>query len=96
MIFTSSTYAPNAIGNGTTSYEEAFIPNFESTTISTIFKMELFDYDGDDTPSNQDDLMNTLYFSPYVETQGLGFPSSFNIQDSSGLYKAEVFVNYEW
>lgn len=96
LIFTSSTYAPNAIGDGSVYYDEDFNPNFESNSTSIIFKMELLDYDGNDTPANSDDLMTTLYFSPFVSTEGLRFPSSFNIQDSNGQYKAEVFVTYEW
>lgn len=96
LIFTSSTYAPNAVGDGSLYYDEVFNPTFESNSTSIIFKMELLDYDGNDTPANTDDLMTTLYFSPFVGTEGLGFPSSFNIQDSSGQYRAEVFVTYEW
>lgn len=94
LIFTSATYASNAIGDGSMNYEETFSPSFESNNSSSLFRMDLFDYDGNDTPSNPDDLMTSIYFSTYANF--IGFPSSFNIQDSTGAFKAEVSVTYEW
>lgn len=93
LIYTSySNYFLNANGDGSMNYDYTFITPYESTSISTIFRLDLIDYD----TSTTEELMNSFFFSPYTYTQGLGFPTSFNIQDSSGAYKAEIFVTYEW
>jgi hypothetical protein len=97
LIFTSSFYTANANGDGTSFYDEVFNPQIESTLSSSIFKMELIDYDGDDfLDTNGDDLMHTATFSTYVETQGSNFPNSFEIKDSSQQLTVEVFVTYEF
>lgn len=93
-VFVAGSYFNNADGSGATNYDFPMLSSVNSASISTIFKLDFWDYDS--PPTNSNDLMSTIYFSPYVNTQGLGFPASFNIQDSSGVYKAEVFVTYEW
>lgn len=91
-VFVAGSYFNDANGNGTMNYDFPMLSGINSTSTSTIFKLDFWDYDN----TSNNDLMNSIYFSPYSSTQGLGFPTSFNIQDSSGAYKAEVFVSYEW
>ena len=93
-IYVASSYYENANGNGSIFYDFNMPSGIFSTSTSTIFTLRFWDYDN--PPINDNDLMTTLYFSPFVSTEGLRFPSSFNIQDSSGQYRAEVFVIYEW
>lgn len=91
-VYVSDSYYPDANGNGSAAYDFIMPSGIFSTSISTIFALSFWDYDD----NSDNDLMNTIFFSPYTSTVNLKFPSSFNIQDSNGQYKAEVFVTYEW
>lgn len=89
-IYTPTTYFTDANGDTSMNYDYSFLTPIECTSSSSVFLLQLWDYDS----NTNSDLMGTIVFSPYLNYKG--FPTSFIIQDDAKNFKAEIYVSYIW
>jgi hypothetical protein len=89
-----SGYYLDALSTGTNFYD--FIPTtpIAITDVNAPYILNLFDYDGADTPASSDDNMGYMGFFLYSSTNG--FPSTISIGSSADVLRFELTVSYEW
>lgn len=93
VLYSQSTFYPNAVSGLNTNYSFEISPLLKTTEVTAPLIVSLWDYDINDTPSSSDDYMGAAAFFPFNFT---GFPTSIVVTDTDTATKFEIFLSYKW
>lgn len=93
VLFSSSTYFPNATAS---SLPIAFSvsPAFQAANFNTTYKVNIWDYDGNDVPSNPDDFIGGYQFS-FSAFASSGYPTNAILFVNGNALKIELTLLWQ-
>lgn len=95
-IYRSTTYYKNVISDGVTYYD--FVPStpISITSVNSVFILNLWDYDGEDSNINDDINDKMGFVGHYVYSSTGGFPSTITVSDTTIPLSFELTLSYTW
>lgn len=94
IVYSSTNYYPDALSDGINNFDFLINPGYSITDISSPHFISVIDYDLEDLPPSEDDLMAFVAFYPY-ESSG-GFPHTITISNPTSQFIVELSLNYQW
>lgn len=93
-LFISQQYYADDISTGENYFPFQVSPALSISNVNEIHSIMLWDYDGEDIPATEDDLMSSVAFYPYDASRG--FPNKITASNLPSQTIIELTLQYEW